>query len=84
MREQIQLAAKLYQCQETAKSLFKGEYKEKVQPYIDLLNKLRNERKEDVLKTVIQVCKEDKIKNSGMAIMMFMAAAVEIVEPGKK
>jgi hypothetical protein len=38
----------------------------------------------DTLQSVLAICKTDSVKNEGMAIMLFMAAAVEIIEPDGK
>lgn len=83
MREQIRIAAKLYECQETAKKLYGDEYKDKMKWYIDTLNKYAKLNKTDTLKAVISICKKSPIKENGMAVMLFMAAAVEVIESSK-
>lgn len=80
MREQIQIAAKMYHCQKTAMRFFKHEYKEKVQWYKDVLLAANRKDKTDTLKSVLTICNYDAIKQNGMAIIMFMAAAVDIIE----
>lgn len=84
MREQIQITAKLYQCQETAQKFYKEEYQDKIKWYKETLNKYAKLNKTDTLKAVISICQKSPIKENGMSIMMFMAAAVEIIEPSKK
>ena len=83
MREQIQIAAKLYECHDCAKKLFGAEYKAKIQWYIDTLNNYSAHYKVETLKAVIAICQTDIVKGNGMALMLFMAAAVEIIEPSK-
>lgn len=84
MREQIQIAAKLYQCQESAQKLFGEEYPLKIRWYIDTLNAFSLKHGLETLNAVICICKENSIRNNGVALMMFIAAAVEIIEPSKK
>lgn len=83
MREQIQITAKLYQCQETAKNLFKEEYNERIQWYINLINDFATKHKLETLPAVISICQRETIRSNGVAMMMIMAAAVEIIEPSK-
>lgn len=80
IRENIQIASKMYDCQETAMRLFKEEYTEKVKWYVDTLKAVMAKENLGELKAVLFVSKFDSIKDNGMAIMMFMAAAVEIIE----
>jgi len=79
MREQIQIAAKMYNCQETAMKFFKEEYPVKVKGYVDILKTVMAKENLEELKAVLFVSKLDSVKHNGMAIMMFMAAAVEII-----
>ncbi len=80
MREQIQIAAKMYQCQESAMKLFRDEYETKVKWYVDTLKAVMQKENLSELKAILFVSKLDSVKDNGVAIMMFMAAAVEIIE----
>ena len=80
MREHIQIAAKMYDCQETAMKLFKDEYPKKIQWYVETLKGVMAKENLDELKSVLFVSKLDSVKDNGMAVMLFMAAAVEIIE----
>jgi len=81
--QQVKMASKLYQCRDSAKKLFREEYKEKIQWYVDVIKAWQEKHKLDVLQAVLQICNTDSIKDDGMGTMMFMAGAVEIIEPSK-
>lgn len=80
MKEEIMMASKMYGCQESAKKLFGQEYDEKIKWYVDVLKSVMSKEKIGELKSVLFVSKLDSVKENGMAIMMFMAAAVELIE----
>ncbi len=84
MKEKIKIAAKMYDCQEKLKRLYMDEYSEKISFYITALNGVMATEKLDVLKAVLYVSELDSVKDNGMAIMLFMAAAVEIIESKPK
>lgn len=79
-REHIKIAAKLYECQESAKKLFQEEYSQKIQWYIDTILRWNKERGTDTLKTVLAICQMQSVQSNGMAMMLFLAAAVELIE----
>lgn len=81
MRQQIELAAKMYKCHDTAKKLFGEEFKDKISWYTELINKYSQQKEKDILPSVVDLCNLDSVKENGMAMMLFMAAAVEILEP---
>lgn len=81
MEEKIKLAAKLYKCRDSAKSLYREKYPEKIQWYKDVIQNAQKKWKKDVLETTIDLCNLSSIKEEGVAIMMFMAAATELIEP---
>ena len=80
MREQIKIAAKMYDCQETAMKFFKEEYPAKVKWYVDTLKAVMSKENIGELEAVLFVSKLDSVKDNAMAVMMFMAASVEIIE----
>jgi hypothetical protein len=83
MEQEIKIAAKLYQCRDTAKKLFKDEFNEKISWYKEKIIKAKEDLNMDVLETVLELCNIPSVKENGMALMLFMAAAVEILEPSK-
>lgn len=80
VKETIQIAAKMYDCQDTAKKLFKDEYPDKISWYVTTLRGVMEKEKLGELKAVLFVSELDSVKDNGMAIILFMAAAVEIIE----
>lgn len=81
MEKQIKVAAKLYQCRDTAKRFFAAEYQEKLKPYTRLIQQVMAANKEDELKAAMRIVKLETIADNGMAQILTFAAAVELVEP---
>lgn len=82
--QQAKLAAKLYECRDSAKALFGNEYKERVEPYAHKIRQHQINQKIDTLPAVLAICSLPHVKINEMATMLFMAAAVEIIEPSKE
>jgi hypothetical protein len=83
MRDQIQIAAKMYRCQDTAKRFFGDEYAEKIKPYQQCISGYAKEHDCDELKAVLKICEDEVIRTNGMAVMLLMSAAVDLIEPQK-
>jgi aminopeptidase C len=83
MEKEIKIAAKLYECRDTAKKFFKELYPEKIKPYVSLINAVAKANNLDKLHAVLKIAELKTINNDGFAMMMVMAAAVEIIEPSK-
>ena len=80
MEQQVKLAAKLYQCRDTAKRFFSDEYEAKLKPYKNIIEAHQKKFNLDVLPSVLELCSFESVRDNGMATMLFMAAAVEIIE----
>lgn len=80
MEQQVKLAAKLYQCRDTAKRFFRDEYEVKLKPYKNIIEAHQKKFNLDVLPSVLELCSFESVRDNGMATMLFMAAAVEMVE----
>lgn len=81
MEQNIRIAEKLYECRDSARFLHGEKYKEKIQWYKDVICNAQKKWKKDVLNTVTELCKMSSVEDNGIFIMMFMAAAVELIEP---
>lgn len=81
--QQIKMAAKLYQCRDAAKALYGTEYQHKIKWYIEALNGYAKYIGKDTLSAAIDYCSKPDVSVNGTAVMLFMAAAVEIIEPSK-
>lgn len=79
MEQQIKMAAKLYQCRDTAKRFFKDEFKAKIEPYKQIIIKFNKAKGTDTLESVIEIAQNHI--TDGMGQMMLFAAAVEMIEP---
>ena len=80
---EIKLAAKLYRCRDTAKQFYKDEYNEKLRTYKNVINAHMKKFNIDVLPSVLEICSFESVRDNGMAQMLFMAAAVELIEPSQ-
>lgn len=80
MEQQIKLAAKLYRCRDSTKGLFGDEYRSKIEPYVTTLNEYAERKELDIFKAVLEICDMPGISGNGMLCILFMAAAVEILE----
>lgn len=83
METQIKIAAKLYECRDTAKRFFREEYAEKLKPYINLIKAVMERNELDVLPAVLKITSET-VNDNGFGTMMFMAGAVELMEPSEE
>jgi len=81
MEQQVKLAAKLYQFIDTANRFFRDEYEAKLKPYKNIIEAHQKKFNLDVLPSVLELCSFESVRDNGMATMLFMAAAVEMVEP---
>lgn len=77
----VQMAAKLYDCRETAKKFFREKYKERLQPYTDLLKAVMKANNLEEIPALLKISQTETYKENEMAQMMFMAAVVELIEP---
>ncbi len=86
MEQQIKMAAKLYQCRDSAKSLCKMQNKdffETVKPYKDIIEKIMVANKEQPIPALLTISQTKTYQESGMDQLFFMAAVTEIMEPSK-
>lgn len=82
MEKQIKIAAKLYQCRDAAKRFYRDEFKDKIEPYKECIKKYMEQNSKNELLSVMEICEVDEIKQKGgFTIIMFMAAATEMIEP---
>lgn len=76
---QIGIAAKLYKCRDRAKALYGDEYPVRIQPFIQGIEQVKEKNGVDTLDAAIAITQA--LDDDGIAIALFMAAAVEIIEP---
>lgn len=79
--KQIKMAAKLYECRDTAKRFFKDEYPEKLKPYTHIIKAVMAANNIDVIPALLKVAQTDTYQENAMGQMLFMAATVELIEP---
>lgn len=81
MRQQIELAAKLYRYQSIVKRFHGAKYNDEIEPYKQLLQGYMTDHHCDEVRAALEICSDTNISNHGFTVMMIMAAAVEICEP---
>lgn len=78
-QQQVQMAAKLYELRDRAKTLLGDKYKPHMADLGKILKATAERDGKDVLSVATEVCKKRRL--IGMDLMMVMAAAVELTEP---
>jgi hypothetical protein len=84
MEKEIKMAAKLYKCRDTAKSLAKmkeTDYKEMLKPYTDLIKQVMAANNLQEIQALLKISESSAYQSNGMAQLLFMAAVVELIEP---
>ncbi len=79
----LEFALKMQECQKAAKTLFQAEYPEKMKWYKETISRVMSDRKINAAAAVVFLSQLETVKDNGMMIMLFTAAAVEIMEEGK-
>jgi hypothetical protein len=78
----LRIASQYYTSRRTLKSLYKDEFPSKVKWYKDVLFAIMKKHNIECLPASVEAIKMIADKDgSGIGIMWFMAAAVEIIEP---
>lgn len=84
MQKQIKMAAKLYECRDSAKSLAKmqnKDYKQMLEPYTEIIDKVMKANKLDHIPALLRISQTQIYQESAVTQLMFMAALVEMIEP---
>lgn len=80
-QQQVQMAAKLYELRDRARTLLGERYTPHMAELGKILKATADRDGTDVLAVATEVCKKREL--IGMDLMMVMAAAVELTEPSK-
>lgn len=81
MEKQIKIAEKLYRYRDTAKKFLGKEYPHKIKNFMDVISGYQKDHGLDVLQSVLAICSDPDIAEEEVTIVLFFAAAVEIIEP---
>lgn len=84
MEKEIKIAAKLYECRDAAKGFFRGEYKEKLEPYKRLITAVMKANELSEIPALLKISQTYTYQDNAMGQMMFMAAVVELIEPSEE
>lgn len=81
METQIKIAARIYECRDTAKKFYGNEWKEKIKFHMDLIQAVMKKHKIDnEVKATVKVIEGVKDDN-GIFTMLMLAALAETLEP---
>jgi len=78
---QVQMAAKLYECRDIAKRFFKDEYKTKLEPYTHIIKAVMKANNLEEIPALLKISQTETYQENPMGQMLFMAAVVELIEP---
>jgi hypothetical protein len=84
MQQSIKITAKLYECRDSAKFIFKDNFQESLQPFLDIVHQVMKANNQNPLEALLTISKTNTYLNNGMAQLLFMTAVVEIMEPSDK
>lgn len=84
MEKEIKIAAQLYKCRDTAKRFFAEKYAERLKPYIHIIKEVMKANELEELEAILRISKTKTYQEDGMVQMLFMAAAVELLEPSEE
>lgn len=76
-QQQVQMAAKLYECRDTAKRMFGDGYKARMDAYGQTIKSMAKTSDMNELQAAMHAAKE----TGGMAAVCYLAAFVEMTEP---
>lgn len=78
----IMMAAKLYEARKSMRMLWGDEYQTKIERYMDALHDCEKYSYKGIIPTAIELAdRADKSGLSAVHMVMFLAAAVELLEP---
>jgi hypothetical protein len=80
MEKELEIATKMQLCQTSAKKLHQDQYLERIEGYIEMIQRYMNLKKCEILDAVIEICHFPDLRNDEYALMMFMAAGCELIE----
>ena len=83
MEQKIKMAAKLYQCRDTAKKLYGSEFQNKILDYKRYIQAcmIKHNYKDEITAAMRLAIDCESVDGSGTGIMLIMAAYVELIEP---
>jgi len=83
MEEHVKLALKMKECRVAARKLHGENFSKDVEPYITIIQKVQKANKLEVMPALHKITREEGYwtKLGTVGQMMFLAAAVEIIDP---
>lgn len=81
--ESVKIMLKIEECYNSAKFLYKDELSEKLKWFKDAISRWQHKHKKEILPAVVDLCQLQSINASGVMVMMFMAAAWDMIENDK-
>jgi hypothetical protein len=84
MEKEIKIAARLYECRDSAKTVAKFRnvsYTEMLKPYTDIIEKVMKANNLKHIPALLRISETKTYQDSEMAQLLFMAALTEMMEP---
>ncbi len=80
MIEQLYIAGKMARCATASRNLFKESYAGKIKSYKDILQAVMMKEELGEIEALLFVCEAEEIKYNGLALMLFVSAAFDLIE----
>ena len=80
MEKQIKIAAKMYECRDTAKKFYKEGYSKVVKPFISSIEQIMTIHNCNAIEALLKISETNDYKENGIKQMLFMAGCVDIIE----
>jgi hypothetical protein len=74
------MAAKLYDCRDTAKNFFGDKYNDRIKPFKDLIQVVMKANNIEEIPALLKISDTEVYNQAGMNQLLFMAATVELIE----
>jgi hypothetical protein len=85
MEQQIKLAAKLYQCRDTAKKMYGKDYQETLLPFIRRIRaRMALDQCSELEAALTLIESLQELRGEATGTLLFSAAAVEMLKPSEK
>ena len=80
MEKEIKIAIKMQLCLTTAKQLHGKDYPERIEGYIEMIQRYQDIKGGSIMEAIIAMCEFPSIKEEAYAIIMVMAAGCEMFD----
>lgn len=83
MSQPIQIAAKLLECRDAHKAIFGDAFPSVIKDYQDQIKRVAEAKKAGLLNTALAMAEQLEKGGHSRAVPLFIAAAVELIDPSQ-